>query len=149
MQRTVTCAFIKEDGTPCRAAPLTNDEFCISHTKNPEAIAKKAIGSRKGGKVKARPDAIGSWEYRQIDNTEDLRQGMSELFNAGMLGKIPTSQLSALSQAAAVLLRLLEPPKDEGKDPDSVRRIVLRFLDEQAPEMKSKFLSYLENFDAQ
>lgn len=147
MQRTITCAFIKEDGTRCRAAPLTNDKFCISHTTDPAAIEKKLIGSRRGGRAKKQPMAINGWEYRSISTTEDLRFGLSELFNAGMLGKIPVSQLAALSQVSNALLKILEPPRVEG-DQGSLDKLLMAFVEERHPELRQELIEHMRGADA-
>lgn len=143
------CAFIKEDGTRCRANPLTGDRFCINHSQDPKAIEIKAAAVKKGGRVRTQKDNATAWTYRPIDNTEDLKAGLSELFNAGMLGKISTSQLSSLSNVANALQKLLQPPREENKDPDSMRVILLRFLEERHPEIVEEFIRYLEELDAQ
>lgn len=142
-----TCAFIKPDGSRCRAHPLTGDQFCINHSTSPRAIEIKAAAVKKGGRVRTKPDVVTSWEYRAIESTEDLKVGLSELFNAGMLGKISTSQLSSLSQVANALLKLLEPPKGEAADPDSMRVIMVRFLEERHPELIEEFTEYLGDLD--
>lgn len=143
-----TCAFIKEDGTPCRARPLIGDQYCINHSQDPKAIEKKAAAVRKGGRARTKPDAIADWARRPIDTTEDLRLALSELLNAGMCGTISTSQLSALASVSNVLYKLLDPPKGDGTNPDSMRIIMLRFLDERHPELIDEFNLYLEELDA-
>lgn len=143
-----TCAFILEDGTRCRMAPLTDDLYCISHSTRPDAIERKSAGSRVGGKLRAKPNRVGAWTSRPIETTEDLRIGLAEAFDQCMLGKIGTSQLSALSQAAAVLLRLLDPPKPEDQgDPDSMRDHVLTFIEKEHPELKADFVAHLRAVD--
>lgn len=143
-----TCAFILEDGTRCRMAPLTDDLYCISHSTRPDAIERKSAGSRVGGKLRAKPNRVGAWTSRSIETTEDLRIGLSEAFDQCMLGKVSTSQLSALSQAAAVLARIIEPPKPEDRgDPNSMRDHVLAFLENDHPELKAEFVARMRALD--
>ena len=74
----------------------------------------------RGGKAKALPNRVGSWTTRPIETTKDLRLGLAEAFYQCTLGKISTAQLSALSQAAGVFARLLDPPRPGG-EPDALR----------------------------
>lgn len=102
------CASIKADGTPCRARPLTGDQFCISHSRDPRAIETKAKAVRKGGLIRAKPDLISTWTPSPIDTMEDLKGGLSELFAAGMKGEVSTARLSALAAVANSLSKVIE-----------------------------------------
>lgn len=47
------CAFIKEDGTPCRARSLSGDNFSFSHSQNLRAKdIKKEVEELSGVKFK-------------------------------------------------------------------------------------------------
>jgi hypothetical protein len=128
--------------------PLVNNDCYISHTSDKRYKEKKAHGSRKGGRVKSHPDRVGEWTSRSIETTEDLWQGLSEEFDQCMLGKVSTSQLSALSKAAAVPVRIIEPPKPEDRgDPNSLRDHLLRFDEAKHPELKDEFVAYLRAVD--
>jgi len=142
-----TCAFIKSDGTRCRAHPLTGDQFCLSHSPSPKAKEIKAAAVKKGGRVRTKPEAILEWQRRPIDTTEDLRLALSQILNAGMSGAISTSQLSSLASVANVLFKLLEPPKDEVSDPGRLRLQVMRFFEERHPELLTEFSTYLGEID--
>lgn len=102
------CAFIKANGERCRAHPITGDRFCISHSPDPRAKRIKAEAVSRGGKGRARGESIDTWSARSIVSMEDLRAALSELLNAGMLGDVPTSRLSALASVANSLTRVLE-----------------------------------------
>jgi len=103
-----TCAYILPDGTPCRMPPLINDDYCISHSTNPHAVEKKARGSSKGGKIRAKPDTISGWVAIPITSMEDLRVALSDLLNAGMVGAVSTSRLSSLASVANALGKVIE-----------------------------------------
>jgi hypothetical protein len=143
------CEFIKPGGTRCRFPLVNGDRFCINHSTDPRIIQKKAAACRKGGRIRTKPDRVGEWTSRSIETTEDLRIGLAEAFDQCMLGKVSTSQLSALSQAAAVLLRLLDPPRpDDQGDPNSLRDHVLEFIEKDHPELKADFVAHLREKDA-
>jgi hypothetical protein len=142
-----TCEHTRPDGEPCGAHVLAGRNYCYFHDES--TAEARSARSAKGGRARLYPEAIGDWTSRTIDTTEDLRIGMATAFNAGMLGQISASQMSALSQAASVLLRLLDPPKPEDQgDPNSLRDHVLEFIEKDHPELKADFVAHLREKDA-
>jgi len=69
---------------------------------------KKAHAVSKGGRARAKPDGIASWDARPIGSMDDLRIMLSDLANAGMKGDIPTARLSGLAAVANALGKVIE-----------------------------------------
>lgn len=104
------CRCLKANGERCKAPPLVNDpdHFCISHSKDPKAIATKALAVKKGGLGRAKPDVIATWTPAPITSMADLKTGLSELFKAGMEGNVSTARLSALAAVGNSLSKVIE-----------------------------------------
>jgi len=67
------CAFQKEDGQPCRAAPLREREFCLMHS--PEHAEEMAEARRLGGLRRRREVAVsGAYEFNGLETVADLRR---------------------------------------------------------------------------
>ena len=56
-----TCSFIKEDGQPCRAAPVRGSDFCFWHS--PEHT-REATEARRLGGLRRRREKITSNVYQ-------------------------------------------------------------------------------------
>jgi hypothetical protein len=93
------CEYIKPDGKPCGSPAQAGRKLCYPHDESTLEI--RAARAVKSGRAKAYPEAIGDWTSRTIDTTEELRIGLATAFNAGMLGQISASQMSALSQVSS------------------------------------------------
>ena len=67
------CASFKEDGQPCKAAPLKDGEFCIMH--DPERAKDIAEARKLGGLRRRREIAVsGAYEFNGLDNVSDIRR---------------------------------------------------------------------------
>ena len=65
------CGGVKADGSPCRAAPLTDSAFCAMHDPdNAEAVAQ---GRRLGGLRRKRESTLGAaYDLGDIRSAEGL-----------------------------------------------------------------------------
>ncbi len=66
------CAYRKENGQPCRAAPLTNREFCFWHS--PEHAEEIAEARRLGGLRRREVALAGAYEFNGLVAVADLRR---------------------------------------------------------------------------
>ncbi len=67
------CSFRKENGEPCRAAPLTGKNLCFWHC--PDHAEEVAEARRLGGLRRRREVAVvGAYELGGLDTVVDLRR---------------------------------------------------------------------------
>ncbi len=67
------CVFHKENGEPCRAAPLTDKNLCFWHC--PDHAEEVAEARRLGGLRRRREVAVvGAYELGGLDTVVDLRR---------------------------------------------------------------------------
>ena len=101
------CAFRKPDGHPCRAAPLTNDEFCFLHSlEHAEDVAE---ARRLGGLRRRREVAVaGAYEFNSLETVADRRRllDIAALDTLGLENSIARSH--TLGYLVGVAAKLLE-----------------------------------------
>ena len=67
------CAYRKDDGQPCRAAPLKDGEFCLMHS--PEHAEDMAEARRLGGLRRRREVAVsGAFDFVGLQTVADIRR---------------------------------------------------------------------------
>ncbi len=67
------CVFRKENGEPCRAAPLTYKNLCFWHC--PDHAEEVAVARRLGGLRRRREVAVvGAYDLGGLDTVVDLRR---------------------------------------------------------------------------
>jgi hypothetical protein len=68
-----TCKARRSDGAPCRAAPLTDSDFCAMHDpQNAEAMAE---ARRLGGNRRKREVTVATaFDFQGIDSVEDIKR---------------------------------------------------------------------------
>ena len=67
------CTYRKDDGQPCRAAPVKEGEFCVMHS--PEHAEEMAEARRLGGLRRRREVAVsGAYELNGLETVADLRR---------------------------------------------------------------------------
>ena len=67
------CAYRKEDGQPCRAAPLKEGEFCVMHS--PEHAEEMGEARRLGGLRRRREVAVsGAYDFAGLERVADIRR---------------------------------------------------------------------------
>ncbi len=105
-----TCKFRKDDGEPCRAAPLLESEFCFVHA--PEYAGEMQEARRLGGLRRRRERTVaGAYDIESIDSVEAIRRVIEiVIFDAlGMENTVARGRLLlAASQAGTKLLELGE-----------------------------------------
>ena len=101
------CAFRKSDGQSCRAAPLTNEEFCFWHS--PNHAEEVADARRLGGLRRRREVAVaGAYEFNGLETVVDLRRllDIAALDTLGLENSIARSR--TLGYLVGVAGKLLE-----------------------------------------
>ena len=68
-----TCRFVREDGSPCRSAPMKGEEFCFWHSP---AHAEEADEARRLGGLRRRKErtVAGAYEFGGLATVPDIRR---------------------------------------------------------------------------
>ena len=74
-----SCAFIKPDGQPCRAAPVGGSSFCFWHS--PEHAAARAAARLKGGVHRRTPKSVHSVAIYSLRSVADISQVIEDAIN--------------------------------------------------------------------
>jgi hypothetical protein len=68
-----TCRFVKEDGAPCRSAPIRGENFCFWHSPGHAEEADEA--RRLGGLRRRRERTVaGAFEFAGLGTVADIRR---------------------------------------------------------------------------
>lgn len=68
-----TCQFVREDGSPCRSAPMKAEPFCFWHSP---AHAEEADEARRLGGLRRRRErtVAGAYEFGGLSTVTDIRR---------------------------------------------------------------------------
>ncbi len=102
-----TCIFRKENGEPCRAAPLRDGDYCLMHS--PERAKEMAEARRLGGLRRRREKAIaGAYDVTGVESVEQVRRivVIALMDTLGLENSVARSR--TLAHLAVVLLKLNE-----------------------------------------
>ena len=102
-----SCAAQKSNGQPCRAAPLSDQEFCFMHS--PEHAADRDEARRLGGLRRRREITVaGAYQFEGLECVADLRRILmiAVVDTLGLENSIPRSRI--LVAAAVAAAKLLE-----------------------------------------
>ena len=101
------CKFRKEDGEPCRAAPLQDGEFCLWHS--PEHAEEVAEARWLGGlrRRREKTDAV-AYDFQGLQSVTDVRRllEIAALDTLGLENSVARSR--TLAYLAQVALKALE-----------------------------------------
>jgi len=68
-----TCRFVREDGSPCRSAPMKGEDFCFWHSPDHAEEADEA--RRLGGLRRRRERTVaGAYEFGGLATVSDIRR---------------------------------------------------------------------------
>ncbi len=101
------CAFRKDDGQMCRAAPLKEGDHCFWHS--PEYAEDVAEARRLGGLRRRREVAVsGAYEFAGLGNVTDIRRilEVAVLDTLGLENSIARAR--TLAYLAMTAIKLLE-----------------------------------------
>ena len=101
------CAYRKEDGQPCRAAPLKEGEFCVMHS--PEHAEEMGEARRLGGLRRRREVAVsGAYDFAGLERVADIRRilEVAVLDTLGLENSIARAR--TLAYLAMTAIKLLE-----------------------------------------
>lgn len=70
---TRTCRYVREDGSPCRSAPMKDEDFCFWHSP---AHADEADDARRLGGLRRRKEraVAGAYEFGGLATVSDIRR---------------------------------------------------------------------------
>ena len=108
------CKFAKENGEPCRAAPLKDGDYCLMHS--PEHSEEVAEARKLGGLRRRREATVsGAYDFEGLGSVEQIRR----LLEIGVLDTLGLENSIARSRAIAYLvsvaLRTLEVGEHEAR----------------------------------
>ena len=102
-----TCKFIKEDGTPCRAAPLQEGDFCLWH--DPDHADEVAEARRLGGLRRRKEKAVSdAYDFQGLSEVGQIR-GILEIAVLDTLSlENSIARSRTLAYLAQVALKVVE-----------------------------------------
>jgi hypothetical protein len=109
-----TCKFVKDDGQQCRAAPLTNSDFCFMH--DPGVAKERAEARRLGGMRRRREKATSEiYDWAGLTSVGEVRR-LLELTVMDTLGlENSPARSRVLASLANASLKALEVGELEGR----------------------------------
>ena len=98
---SLTCSFVKDDGQPCRAAPLRDSDYCFWHS--PEHTREAAEARRLGG-LRRRREKITSnvYQFEGLDSVVQIRR----LLDIAVLDTLSLDNSVARSRTLAYLCQV-------------------------------------------
>ena len=108
------CAFRKDGGQSCQAAPLREAEFCLMHS--PEHAQEVAESRRLGGLRRRREVAVsGAYDFGGLDSVTSIRRliEIAVLDTLGLENSVARSR--TLAYLAQVALKSLETGELESR----------------------------------
>ncbi len=103
-----TCLFRKQDGGPCGATPMREEEFCFWH--HPDHTADAAEARRLGGLRRRREKTLeGAYDLEEgFDTVKGIRRFL-EIAALDLLGmEVSIGRANAMLRTALVASKLLE-----------------------------------------
>ena len=128
-----TCLFRKQDGGPCGATPMREEEFCFWH--HPDHTADAAEARRLGGLRRRREKTLeGAYDLEEgFDTVKGIRRFL-EIAALDLLGmEVSIGRANAMLRAAGVAARLLETGELERRIADLEAALAARQPDSSSP----------------
>lgn len=102
-----TCSFTKEDGRPCKAPPLLDDEFCFWHS--PECAKEAAEARRQGGLRRRREKVVSAiYDFSGLRTVEDIQRFLEILAGDTLTQENSARRTHAGARIASVALHALD-----------------------------------------
>ena len=117
-----TCAANKQNGEPCRIAPIHDDEFCLWHS--PHHVEEAAAARKLGGQRRRRESTlVGAYEIGPLDTVAGIRRVLEIAVLDALSMEQSIARIRTLIAAAQALGRLLETGELE-ELVEQVRRVL-------------------------
>ena len=98
MVNSRTCNATKENGEPCRAAPLRDGSFCLMHS--PDHAVEVQEGRRLGGTRRRREVLVSAaYDFEGLETVEQIRR----LLYIGAIGTLQLENSVAKNRTLAYL----------------------------------------------
>ena len=101
------CKFVKEDGDPCGAPPLRDEDYCLAHS--PEHADEMAEARRLGGLRRRRERTLsGAYDFDGLGSVPQVRRllEIAVMDTLGLENSVARSR--AIAYLAQVAVGLLE-----------------------------------------
>ncbi len=109
---TRTCNGRKEDGQPCRAAPLTSEDYCLWHS--PDHTDEATEARRLGGLRRRRERAVsGAYDFEGLDGVPTIRRLLEIAATDTLSLENSVARSRTLAYLAQVALKALEISEHE------------------------------------
>jgi hypothetical protein len=130
------CPFIKPDGDPCAAHPLSNSDFCLFH--DPAQVEAQTAARRKGGSAPRRRTR----RFPRLLDHVHVAELLGELFVDSLNNPdaIDTKRLHALANLSRALLKAVGTPPtflihEDRREPSPAAGHLLRVYPPLPPEV--------------
>ncbi len=102
-----TCCFRKEDGTPCRASPLRDGDYCLWHS--PEHAEEVTEARRLGGLRRRKERTVaGAYDFQGLETIGQIRRLVEVAAVDTLSQENSIARSRALAYLAQVSVNLLE-----------------------------------------
>ncbi len=102
-----TCKFVKDDGTPCRAAPLQDGDLCLWHS--PDHAEEVTEARRLGGLRRRKEKAVSSaYDIEGLETVGQIRRLIEVAVVDTLSQENSIARSRTLAYLAQVSVNLLE-----------------------------------------
>lgn len=102
-----TCKFVKDDGTPCRAAPLQDGDLCLWHS--PDHAEEVTEAKRLGGLRRRKEKAVSSaYDIEGLETVGQIRRLIEVAVVDTLSQENSIARSRTLAYLAQVSVNLLE-----------------------------------------
>ena len=102
-----TCRFVRDDGSPCRSAPMRDEEYCFWHSP---AHAEEVDEARRLGGLRRRKErtVAGAFEFGGLATVADIRRLLEVATIATLSLENSVARSRTLAYLAQSALKCLE-----------------------------------------
>ena len=113
-----SCKGVKDDGEPCRQAPLTDHDWCFWHS--PDHAQEAAEARRLGGLRRRREKTIqGAYEFEGLNSIDDVKR----ILEIAIMDTLGLENSVARSRTLATIAQVCLKTLEVGEYEDRVRAL--------------------------
>jgi hypothetical protein len=113
-----TCKAVKEQGEPCRAAPLQGGDYCLMH--DPEHAEEMAQARRLGGLRRRKEQAVqGAFDVEGLEDVEQIRR----LLMIAAVDTLSQDSTIARSRTLVLIAQAAAKLRDAGEVAEQMREL--------------------------
>ncbi len=116
------CEHVHEDGTPCKAAPMSGSGFCWFH--DPAHAEARTEARRRGGHASIRRQVLDAdAPDLTLDNVRDVLDGIESTVNLVRKGRLDNRAGNCIGYLLGIALKALETEEVSVKVRELERRL--------------------------